>query len=708
MREFKSLMPMEASEDQDAEILGVEPVVTLEETQGKIIISYKFPGFFLTEQPPDAGVGLSFVGIDIAKAGYLAESGKPLLPSFGRYVQIPYDCDYTVTTAADDPVAFEDVLVFPSQNRATDSPSQEPEFEFEAGFYSQDQWYPSELVQVDGPYEMDAYNTLLVHVRPVQHNAALKRLRAHAKITVTISLTPNEARTTPESSIQAADSREAFGNLLLNPRRYAEASPREGDPLAPDQTRAVGPELLLVHPKSLAAAAAKLALWKQKLGLRVETAAMETIGGTASALKAALRQRRGQRQARLRYVLLLGDVDAIPVETIPASAFGPNATDYYYATSRDAAGPGELVFPWLAIGRIPVSSPTTADVVVRQIIEYEGAPPADDDYYRRMTFAAYFQDKNYDGRTERNYVKTLETIRDHLLPLGFDIQRVYVSDHPTPRFYNDGTPVPPDVQAAMLSQGAATKMLIDKANSGQLIMAHRDHGMQNGWHQPAFTTAELNSVTSTKPSLFYSVNCLTGQFCMPGTQQCFAEKVLTMPGTAPSLIAATEVSNTWLNDALMRALFDALWAGVIPTFPGSTASYPIYGHRLGDILNYAKSYLPLCSSGSKDEIKDHFEIYHVVGDPTLALWTKPPRDLRIDLAVNGQDLYVTLSDCPTGAVVTLWRDDDLVLRLEPQSTQFKVSLKSFGEALDALKARRLSVCVFAPEYRFVQQPLSLV
>jgi len=56
----------------------------------------------------------------------------------------------------------------------------------------------------------------------------------------------------------------------------------------------------------------------------------------------------------------------------------------------------------------------------------------------------------------------------------------------------------------------------------------------------------------------------------------------------------------------MKALFDAMWPGVIPAFPDTAASYSVRYNRLGDILNYAKSYL-LVAHSSDSGVKSHFE-----------------------------------------------------------------------------------------------------
>jgi hypothetical protein len=208
------------------------------------------------------------------------------------------------------------------------------------------------------------------------------------------------------------------------------------------------------------------------------------------------------------------------------------------------------------------------------------------------------------------------------------------------------------------------------------------------------------------PTMFYSVNCETGHIDLaPVTQECFAEHILNMDGAAPSLVAATRVSQTWLNDDLIKGLFDAMWPGVLPTFPGGNASYAVQWNRLGDILNYAKSYLMVTMSGGTDYIKDHFEIYHVMGDPTLEIWKSPPLRLSVKAFIAMNKLFIRLTRCPVGCVITIWVGNYMIKRVEPRSSEIAIDLRLTEppHLLPKLFTPRLvRVCVWAPGYRFRQ------
>ena len=701
MREFRSLRPERVPEGFDAEIHGEEPIVKVEESKGRIVVSYAFPGFYLSDDSRDVhGKKVPFKQVNIAAAGFLAESGKPLLPSFGRYVQIPFDRGYKFTVEKGKPVQFEDLLILPAQEKLTDNPEEKQEFEYDEKMYAKDALYPEEMVKITGPFDIDDYCALLVHVCPFQYNPAKRKLIGYGNVTVSIDVSLKQGESDEYLYSDPGLNREAYGNLFVNPSRRVEERleiepGRIGFPPFPLR----GPEFLIIYHKDFKGAAEKLEKWKNMRGLRTDSVSIITVGNTVAKIKAYIRNRRKYIFSRLRYVLLFGDVEMIKPETIPGGPYGSNVTDHYYATKTDSTGPTNYVMPWLSIGRIPVRTKDEAAAVVDQIISYEKNPPCDPEYFGRMAFAAYFQG---DGTANRAYMKTMEDIREHMIALGFDVERIYVSQTSNVQYYLDGTPVPLEVKNSIVDGDTATKMLISTTAEGQLITGHRNHGGSSGWSHPAFTTSDLEAITSEYPTIFYSINCLTGEFDLTAPTESFAEKILRIKGGAPSLVAATRSSHTWLNNDLMRAMFDAMWAGVLPTFPSSTASYPVKYNRLGDILNYGKSYLPVQMSGSSEYIKDHYEIYHVIGDPTIELWKALPITISIQASIIGNYLSIKLSPSPKGSVITVWYKDKMLKRVEPSSNHVKISLRDILPSPLPPMKRLISVCFWSPGYRFRQ------
>src|SRR5690242_4427058 len=193
-----------------------------------------------------AGKKVDFKQPHIKSTGFISASGKPQLPSFGRYVQIPTNSEYRVTVKKGQPVEFDGVMVSPAQARISDNPNQKHELEYDKDFYGKDALYPEDVVKVTGPHLVHELHVLLVHVTPLQYNPAKKKLVGFPNITVSLELKEMKADVAGAISDSPTDD-EAFGNLLLNPgQRIAQ---KMGFTIPRLPIRAVGPELLIIYAK---------------------------------------------------------------------------------------------------------------------------------------------------------------------------------------------------------------------------------------------------------------------------------------------------------------------------------------------------------------------------------------------------------------------------------------------------------------------------
>ena len=92
----------------------VEPVVEIEEAKGKgrITVTCVFPGFQFYSEPPRkiGGKPIRFCQLKIPKTGFINKAGYPLLPSFGRYLQIPFHYGFDADNAEHVKVFDENVI----------------------------------------------------------------------------------------------------------------------------------------------------------------------------------------------------------------------------------------------------------------------------------------------------------------------------------------------------------------------------------------------------------------------------------------------------------------------------------------------------------------------------------------------------------------------------------------------------------------------
>jgi Peptidase family C25/Propeptide_C25 len=444
------------------------------------------------------------------------------------------------------------------------------------------------------------------------------------------------------------------------------------DQLAPDPLVICGEYLIITAP-AFAPAAKALRDWKVQKGISTFVVETGNGAGKAGTTNAQIHQfiaaRFNSCVIRPSYLLLLGDTDHIPtyiVTGVEKNSDGedvPWASDLGYALMQNPFYDANAVaviplfqnlglpvdyLPDLAYGRIPVDSLAEANIVVNKIIAYEKTPPLQTSFYSNMSFASYFQccrnDVAQDGTDTRSFLETSEHVRGILQAVyGFSVERIYTANRKyhdeaeeglypvnrsaVPNRYRNGALLPVDLRASSgyAWDGNETD-IIAAINSGRNLVLHRDHAGADGWGDPKFRTNHVASLTNAnRTPVIYSINCSSGRF---DGGDWWAEEILAKEnGGAVGIIGDTRVSPTWANSALTRGLFDATWPMTVPAYGSLTKSR----RRLGDILNYGKLYLlaqvgvpQSAGSVSWTAAFKNINIYHVLGDPTMELWTVKP------------------------------------------------------------------------------------
>lgn len=250
-------------------------------------------------------------------------------------------------------------------------------------------------------------------------------------------------------------------------------------------------------------------------------------------------------------------------------------------------------------------------------------------------------------------METSEIVRNHAVGKGYSVARLYNADSDAnPLFYASGASIPAALKKPTFAWDADSADIVAAVNQGTSILYHRDHGWWTGWGDPAFSTGNLGgiSVTNNQFPVVFSINCASGIFdnetvnasyVTPGggplinsASTYWAEAFLRKADGALAVIGDSRQSSTTDNNQLTLGLFDGVFPGLINTF--GTGS-PV--QRLGDLLNYAKSYIsevaagsqanrhPLNSGGTRPGIvnlRQELNIYNLLGDPTVKLRVSAP------------------------------------------------------------------------------------
>jgi hypothetical protein len=399
----------------------------------------------------------------------------------------------------------------------------------------------------------------------------------------------------------------AFCRQLVNWRADAEVTEEEAPP-----------EYLIVTPSAFSEALQPLVAWRTAEGMLVTIKTVEQIRDemqipllSADKLHAYLGLYY-HRQPNLTYVLLVGDVEFIPVKYK-----NDEATDFHY-TLLDGSGDW---WPDVYLGRLPVDDAAQVTAIVEKTIAYEKATPS-----RRVLLASYFQDVGLDGIEDRDYIYTSEQFRAYLVAKQYTCERAYnKTTGSQPQYYNNYTPVAPDIQFT-----GTTQDIVDFVNIGAAIVNHRDHGDPQGWGHPAFRIPDLDKLSNNRYPLMFHVDCATARFDAEtvvarreteGTpvtsgDESFGEHLLRLSARgAVALIAPTRDTTNPINNIFNRGLLGAVWPEMFG-FCDAPAS------RLGQILYRARIQVvrEFCPDGIiTEKVLSNFRCYHILGDPALRI-----------------------------------------------------------------------------------------
>lgn len=629
-----------------------------------ITITYTFSSFNSIETIVDNEV---FQQLNIKDFTHTKEVGKPALPLHTDIVALPVGAVAEINIEKIQYKEYDNYNVYPALEPATDTyGADEPEFVIDRDFYDKNTWHPSSWVELTLTQQIREATAALIEIRPVMVNPKLKKIRVISSITYTISFTGGD------KFVDASQHTDFYLSML--PNYFLNNAAIYTDILQQqDAAEGVGSSsssnradyIIITHTDYLAAADS-LAAWKSQLGYKTEI--VSSSSWTSSQIVNEVHQRYQNWSPKPDYLVLIGDHDKVPGQLLSGS-YGTFASDLYYVCMNGSND----YYPDMAKGRISVSNATEAVNVVNKIISYERSPVQDSSFYQTGLNAAYFQHAG-NGYAERRFAQTSENIRDYINDtLGYTVNRVYYTGstvNPTywnNGYYSNGEPLPSYLLKPGFPWNGNATDIINHINTGSFYVFHRDHGFEDGWGDPYFTSTHLNSLSNgNKMPVVFSINCLTGKFLEP---ECFAEKFLRLNDKgAVGVFAHAEVSLSGYNDGLSIGLVDAIWSnpGYIPNFTGSggVSNPTVVPHN--DIVHMGftanQGLIRMIETWGNHQYTH--ELFHYYGDPAMRIWTAFPTAITAthqDTIMCLQDTMFTIftSSCLDG-LATLTVDGELV------------------------------------------------
>ena len=556
------------------------------------------------------------------------DAGAPDLPGVSCFVAVPQGAtaSYEIVASRVRTVHGYDLgpaPVIPREN--DDSPLV---YARDLAIYSRNAYYPESSVMVSEPTLMRGLDVVAVGITPFQYNPVTKELKIFTEFDLRVTFHGGNGQFGEDAL------RSRYWEPILRNNVVNYASLPEIDFNRPTMNRE-GYEYVIISPDNpdFVAWADTLADWRTLQGIKTGVFTTTDIGGTSStAIENFLNDAYDNWEVRPVAFLLLGDYpnsgDRDTGITSPTWG-GYCVSDNIYA---DRNG-NDL--PDMAHGRICARDAGELQTMIGKMLSYEREPITNQHYYDHPVIAGGWQ-------TERWFILCTEICLGHQVNvLGKEPVREYAIYSGTPGsswstnqntymlldyFGPEGLGYIPSTPQHLTDWGGNAARLNNDLNQGAYMLLHRDHGYELGWGEPDYNNGDLNGLTGDYYPFVFSINCLTGKYNYGS--ETFTEKFHRIPHGAVGVIAASEISYSFVNDTFIFGMFDGLWDDFMP----DQQVHPVGQDplRTAFAMCNGKHFLQGSSwpynTSNKDETH---HLFHHHGDAFIQMYSEMPQLLSV-------------------------------------------------------------------------------
>ena len=182
-------------------------------------------------------------------------------------------------------------------------------------------------------------------------------------------------------------------------------------------------------------------------------------------------------------------------------------------------------------------------------------------------------------------------------------------------------------------------------NNGTFWVQHRDHGLDEGWGEPAVRNEHIDQMNNVgKLPFVMSINCQTGMFDYTGSNgNCFTEKWMRRTSNgqnagAVGVLSPTQVSYSFVNDAFVWGVYDLFDGDFMPDYGPFQPAAPQTGNWMPAFGNVAGKYFLAQSAWpyNADSKDITYTMFTAHCDAFLRIYTQVPQTM----AVNHQNVQL--------------------------------------------------------------------
>ena len=686
------------------------------------------PGFVLTEKTRDGlHINYNLGQMTLSSLNYRGEemteisissislpnaAGCPNLPVESRMMAIPQGATATLNVVSFETETLHNVNLAPTLRIQAENEEPDMNYVKDMNVYGKNAFYP-ENPFVMGETYIRGVETVTVAITPFQYNPVTKDLIVYTNV---------------ELSVEFEGGNGHFGDDRLrspywDPILAAELLNYDQLPVIDYAARmqqwlrddADGAEYLIITPNNDAWAeyANQLRDYRRRQGIITEVYRLDKMpANSTDQMKAWFHNAYNTWEIAPVAVCLLGDHGTnmgqyIPAESVYHSqSYGNCITDNQYA---DVSGDN---LPDMVFSRLVAETPEQLPVLVGKQIEYEYTNPnMDASFYASPITALGWQN-------ERWFQICSEVFGGYMRNHGYNPQRINCIYSGTPGnswssaqntsvvvnyFGPNGMNYIPNSPSELGGwTGGTPEQVVNAVNQGTFWVQHRDHGLDEGWGEPAVRNPHIDQMNNVgKLPFVMSINCQTGMFNYTGSNgNCFTEKWMRRVyngenAGAVGVLSPTQVSYSFVNDAFVWGVYDLFDGNFMPDYGPYADNTDNWMPAFGNVAG--KYFLAQSTWPYNPESKNiTYTMFTAHCDAFLRIYTQVPQTMEVihpEIVLAGLG-EVTIT-APEGCMISLVKEngesgwdilavveatgDPQVITFEPQVPPTEINLIVTGQ-----------------------------
>jgi len=591
-------------------------------------LQFALPGLIRSSVSTRGG---EFTNLAVEDGGVWGDVGHPELPAVRKLISIPYGAEPTlqIVSLETQTFTFEELgitsPILPVQAPIEKIPGawENAPFNLNQQVYDDDSYQLASQVELGQVGMLRGYRFVEVILYPADVNPA----RHEVKVLVSARLKIILSGTDMEKTHAMRARYSSFPFETLTDRLMLKSSLDEG--ILETNGLPDAPMLLIISAPTYLTNSDLLnyVAWKSSKGFRPRLVTTDTTGGaTTTAIKAYIQNAYNTWTIPPTYVLLIGDAAQIPAWT--GSGAGNPKTDLNYSMLA-----GSDYMPDIDLARWSITTTTHMQRIVSKTLSYEQVGWTGNNTWEKWAVFMASNDNYTVSEGTHNFV-----INNYLQPDGYTSDKLYCHTY-----------------------GATPAQVRNSHNAGRSLSIYSGHGDYTYWADgPVFYASDVNALTNTVYPFVQSYACLTGDFTY---SECFMETWIRDDHAAIGAMGSSVTSYWTEDDILEKRVMEGFCANVNSGQENQTWT--------AGMMNYGKVRF-YAYFGNTSTTRRYFEMYNIMGDPSIDLWTAVPAAIGVlhatELLVGQTTFDVTVTGFSDWVLVCVYDDNNQIY-----STQYLFS-----------------------------------